>query len=65
MTKEQEHEIELLHERACARGELEYRDPLTEYIVFTRIKHLERGTCCGSGCRHCPYGHINVNNKSH
>ncbi|HEY8936621.1 MAG TPA: DUF5522 domain-containing protein [Cyclobacteriaceae bacterium] len=25
-------------------------------IVFTEAYHLKRGTCCGSGCRHCPYG---------
>ena len=25
-------------------------------IVFTAAYHLKRGSCCGSGCRHCPYG---------
>jgi hypothetical protein len=25
-------------------------------MVFTREYHLKRGYCCGSGCRHCPYG---------
>ncbi|MBS1960933.1 MAG: hypothetical protein JST04_01865 [Bdellovibrionales bacterium] len=29
-------------------------------LVFTEAYHLARGTCCGSGCRHCPYGHANV-----
>lgn len=24
--------------------------------VFTAAFHLKRGHCCGSGCRHCPYG---------
>ena len=24
-------------------------------IVFTAQYHLRRGTCCGNGCRHCPY----------
>jgi hypothetical protein len=24
--------------------------------VFTAAYHLKRGFCCGSGCRHCPYG---------
>lgn len=24
-------------------------------VVFTALFHLERGHCCGSGCRHCPY----------
>ena len=25
------------------------------YMVFTERYHLKRGTCCHSGCRHCPY----------
>jgi hypothetical protein len=25
-------------------------------LVFTAAYHLKRGYCCGSGCRHCPYG---------
>jgi hypothetical protein len=25
------------------------------FMVFTAAYHLKRGTCCGSGCRHCPY----------
>ncbi len=24
--------------------------------VFTAAYHVKRGYCCGSGCRHCPYG---------
>ncbi len=24
--------------------------------VFTEHYLLKRGYCCGSGCRHCPYG---------
>jgi len=24
-------------------------------LVFTAQYHLKRGSCCGSGCRHCPY----------
>jgi hypothetical protein len=27
-----------------------------ENMVFTAAYHLKRGFCCGSGCRHCPYG---------
>lgn len=23
--------------------------------VFTEKYHLKRGSCCNSGCRHCPY----------
>jgi hypothetical protein len=25
-------------------------------LVFTAAYHLKRGSCCNSGCRHCPYG---------
>lgn len=45
-----------LHEYACRDGQRTYVDPVTGYQVFTRIAHLERGYCCKSGCRHCPYG---------
>jgi hypothetical protein len=47
-----------LHAEACARGDLSYLDPATGYVVFTRLKHIERGHCCESGCRHCAYGFV-------
>ena len=25
------------------------------YRVFTEEYHARRGSCCGNGCRHCPY----------
>ena len=25
-------------------------------MVFTEAFHLRRGSCCKSGCKHCPYG---------
>jgi hypothetical protein len=25
-------------------------------LVFTAAYHLKRGSCCSSGCMHCPYG---------
>lgn len=31
-----------------------------EHLVFTAAYHRKRGYCCGSGCRHCPYGHCSV-----
>jgi hypothetical protein len=40
-----------------------------ERVVFTEKFHIERGQCCGSGCRHCPYdpkykkGTINLKDK--
>ncbi|MCA1632516.1 MAG: DUF5522 domain-containing protein [Acidobacteria bacterium] len=24
-------------------------------MVFTALYHLRRGSCCESGCRHCPF----------
>ncbi|MCB0699651.1 MAG: hypothetical protein H6551_06590 [Chitinophagales bacterium] len=29
-------------------------------LVFTEAYHLQRGSCCGRGCRHCPYDYENV-----
>jgi len=29
-------------------------------MVLTKKYHLERGYCCGNGCRHCPYDYENV-----
>jgi hypothetical protein len=29
-------------------------------MVFTATYHLKRGYCCGNGCRHCPWNHMNV-----
>ena len=37
-----------------------YIDPVTGYQVMTSLALLKRGRCCGSGCRHCPYSHMNV-----
>jgi diphthamide synthase (EF-2-diphthine--ammonia ligase) len=53
-----------LHDLACKQGELTYIDPETGYAVFTKVAHENRGKCCGSGCRHCPYSHVNVKNKA-
>ncbi|XP_077987191.1 uncharacterized protein LOC144441482 [Glandiceps talaboti] len=55
-----EDEIDSRHERACQANQDTYTDPETGYSVFTRKAHLKRGVCCGSGCRHCPYDHVNV-----
>jgi Family of unknown function (DUF5522) len=48
-------EIIAAHEAAMAAGERTYLDPATGLIVLTRTAHLERGSCCQSGCRHCPW----------
>jgi hypothetical protein len=33
-------------------------------IVFTESYHLQRGYCCGNGCRHCPFNYCNVPDAS-
>jgi hypothetical protein len=48
-------EILAAHARAIREGEPRYLDPLSGYWVFTAAFLLDRGTCCESGCRHCPY----------
>ncbi|MHA4810130.1 DUF5522 domain-containing protein [Flavitalea flava] len=30
------------------------------YMVFMEKYHLERGYCCGNGCKHCPYDFAKV-----
>jgi hypothetical protein len=40
-------------------GEDFYYDDLGR-MVFTEAYHLKRGTCCGNGCKHCPFDHVNV-----
>ncbi|XP_031197630.1 uncharacterized protein C1orf53 homolog isoform X1 [Mastomys coucha] len=45
-------------------GHLSYMDPATGFVVLTRLAHLQRGACCGSACRHCPYGQVNVKDPS-
>jgi hypothetical protein len=38
-------------------------------VVLTEQYHMERGYCCGNGCRHCPYspqyqkGNIQIKEK--
>jgi hypothetical protein len=43
------------HDRALAAGEDGYPDPATGNLCFTAAYLWQRGTCCDSGCRHCPY----------
>jgi hypothetical protein len=42
-------------ERKLVEGEDFYREG--PYFVFTEKYLRERGYCCESGCRHCPYGY--------
>ncbi|MDA8268092.1 MAG: DUF5522 domain-containing protein [Actinomycetota bacterium] len=43
------------HEAAVEAGASCYRDPATGLVVMTARTLAERGSCCRSGCRHCPY----------
>jgi hypothetical protein len=43
------------HDRAVRAGDDGYADPETGLFVFTAAYLAARGTCCDSGCRHCPY----------
>jgi hypothetical protein len=56
-------EIEEIHKFAVEKGQKQYTDPESGYTVFTQLFMMERGWCCGSGCRHCPYGHQNLPNE--
>jgi hypothetical protein len=48
-------EILAAHAAALAAGEAGYADPDTGLFVLTAGYLADRGTCCGRGCRHCPY----------
>ena len=48
-------EILAAHTAALAAGDAGYLDPRTGLFVLTAGFLANRGTCCGRGCRHCPY----------
>lgn len=48
-------EILAAHDAALAAGDAGYPDPGTGLFVLTAGFLAKRGTCCGRGCRHCPY----------
>ena len=43
------------HRAAVDAGEAGYSDPATGLFVLTAVELAARGSCCDSGCRHCPY----------
>lgn len=49
--------VEILdaHVAAVEAGEPGYADPVTGLFVMTATYLADRGYCCGSGCRHCPW----------
>ena len=60
MIDSNEENIDALHAQACAEKAQFYIDPETSYRVFTSVALERFERCCGAGCRHCPYGHQNV-----
>jgi hypothetical protein len=44
-----------VHSGAIEAGASRYPDPATGFWVFTAEYLWNRGTCCDTGCRHCPY----------
>ena len=49
-----------LNQQANANGFETYKDPISGYKVLTSEALLKKGKCCGNSCRHCPFGHVNV-----
>jgi hypothetical protein len=43
------------HERSIVLDTYGYRDPSTGLLVFSAKYLWDRGFCCDTGCRHCPY----------
>lgn len=43
------------HAQAVAERRPSYRDPVSGLSVFTAAFLADRGYCCESSCRHCPY----------
>jgi hypothetical protein len=43
------------HTDAMSAGVPAYRDPYSGLSVFTAAFLADRGYCCESGCRHCPF----------
>ena len=43
------------HAAALEDGAAGYLDPASGLFVLTARFLADRGTCCGRGCRHCPY----------
>ena len=46
-----------LHYKELIKPKLQSKDFYWENgkIVMTEHYHKRRGSCCGSGCKHCPY----------
>jgi hypothetical protein len=51
--------VEQMHMKKLQEGTDYYYDPHGN-VVLTEQYHLQKGYCCGHGCRHCPYNYENV-----
>ena len=56
------HPASILNKTAAAQPDSYFENGL---LVYTAAYHLKRGSCCGSGCRHCPFEpkHVEGNTK--
>lgn len=43
------------HRAAMGAGQAGYLDPTSGLFVLCAAYLVARGSCCDSGCRHCPY----------
>ena len=50
-------EIMKRHKEAVKNSRDFYIDPATGFNVFTSLSLYNRGYCCSSGCRHCPFSY--------
>ncbi|WP_203718217.1 DUF5522 domain-containing protein [Asanoa siamensis] len=57
MPADARHQQEIIeaHDRALLADAPGYSDPRTGLFVLSAGFLAARGTCCGRGCRHCPY----------
>ncbi len=37
------------------RAKVDFYETEDSLVAFTERYHVNRGYCCGSGCRHCPF----------
>ena len=54
-TQDIQSKIERRHREACESNQDFYLDPATGFQVMTEKFLRDRGHCCESDCRHCPY----------
>lgn len=52
--------ILIIEQMNTLRKEIDFYYDEHNNLVLTARYHVERGFCCGHGCRHCPYKYENV-----